>query len=283
MLRHLLIFICLTLMACGPAFESLPRLAQVEIDPDADMASARSEEDTVAPEDQTLADLVAQDTDAASVSTAPVDPTIAENDASTAAGNDPFGFLRRLRGGPVEPEAGPTEPATDPSVPVTDASEIAPGSLLPYGTLVRVCDIRKSDLGTEVARYPERGRGYRLYDTDPSSIDLRTHYLTGFQDKCARQFTAALAIFGETSVHEAVRYDRSNRDLAYTETDEAYERVKSRVCGVVRNEPCGEKHRRALDDTTVFVSVYERFVGNPRWADMLLHEGEVLTKALKER
>ncbi|WP_224825313.1 hypothetical protein [Cognatishimia sp. MH4019] len=317
-MRYLSIILCMGLLACGPALEDLPNINDVEVDPETASVEAVSTEEPLS-EGGLLSTIMEPEAEGESaVATAP----------TTAQG--PFGFLRRLRGGPSDPEmaeaptdetvqtveATPANPEDTEIAAVEPAAEAAPGrglgglfraalpqtpnaapdaaaadaipevprgTLLPYGTLARVCGLRGADLGTEVARYPERGRGYRLYDTNPSSTGLRTHFVTGFKDNCARQFTAALAIFGETETHEAVRYDRSNRDLAFTETDTAYEKLKSRVCRVGRETPCSDRRRAALDKNTVFVSVYERFLGNPRWADMLLHDGQVLAKDLKER
>ncbi|MEL7213775.1 MAG: hypothetical protein AAGK92_14015 [Pseudomonadota bacterium] len=320
-MRHLSIILCFCVLACGPALEDLPNIAEMDIDPDSAAVEAVSTET----EEGALSTILTPEAEGAPDDTAEGSVTMA-----SAAPQSPFGFLRRLRGGPSEPEvaARPTEDGTEPTdapspeaedTPVADAQpspedtprrglgslfrtampreaapdqgpdsvdatpEVPRGTLLPYGTLARVCGLRTADLGTEVARYPERGRGYRLYDTNPSSTGLRTHFLTGFDDNCARQFTAALAIFGGTETHEAVRYDRSNRDLAFTDTDTAYENLKSRICRVGKGKPCSDRRRAALDKDTVFVSVYERFLGNPRWADMLLHDGRVLAKDLKER
>ncbi len=321
-MRHLSIILCFGLLACGPALEDLPNIDEVEVDPDTASVEAVSAEDPL-PDGGILSTIfdadadgapeeTARDDTVATASTAPQGPfgllrrlrggpteqDAAETppdeaiqtpqtdpeDITAAAVEAPTEVAPRRGLGGLFRTALPQEPAAPVGDDTTDViPEVARGTLLPYGTLARVCGLRGADLGTEVARYPERGAGYRLYDTNPSSTGLRTHFVTGFKDKCARQFTAALAIFGETETHEAVRYDRSNRDLAFTETDTAYEKLKSRICRVGQREPCSERRRAALDKDTVFVSVYERFLGNPRWADMLLHDGEVLAKDLKER
>lgn len=327
-MRILPIIACLGLVACGPGLDDLPNIADVTVDPDATPVEALPSGDDIASDESVLERIVSDVTQSQGTQDEPVE--VASN-----AARSPFGFLRRIRGGPTGPtvaedsppdsgpiDTRPTDTAEDADPSATpegeviparaqapeptnrgglgglfraalpqggareradDTPEVALGTLLPYGALARVCDFRRADLGTEVARYPERGNGYRLYDTNPSSTGLRTHYLVGFNDKCARQFTAALAIFGSSETHEAVRYDRSNRDLPYTDTDNAYETLKSRVCRVSANTPCPEGRREALDRDTIFVSVYERFLGNPRWADMLVHDGQVLAKDLKER
>lgn len=271
-MRHLSIALCLGLLACGPALEDLPNIQDVDVDPDAE--AARSLATTASPEADggLLSALFSRPGEQGEKETASDQRSVATPPAGEPASEGLAGLFRAAM------------PAASGAAGGADiAPEVARGTLLPYGALARVCNLRRADLGKEVDRYPERGRGYRLYDTNPSSTGLRTHYVTGFDDNCARQFTAALALFGTTETHEAVRYDRSNKDLPFTETDNAYETLKTRVCRVGKGKPCSERRRSALDKSTVFVSVYERFLGNPRWADMLLHDGKVLAKDLKER
>jgi hypothetical protein len=61
----------------------------------------------------------------------------------------------------------------------------------------------------------------------------------------------------------------------YSDTDKAYETLKSRICKVPRRKPCGSRIGR-LEKDTVFVSVYERFGSNAHWKNLLLHDGAVL-------
>ena len=161
-----------------------------------------------------------------------------------------------------------------------DARDVTLGTVLPFGEIARVCDAKPRDMGAIVARAARKGRGYVLYDSVPESAAARTFYVTGFADNCPRQFTAALALFGEPLLHEQLRYGLPARDLPYSATDEAYEKVKARVCNVGRAKPCGPRISR-LEDTTTFVSVYENFGENARWNDILLHDGQVLAAALK--
>lgn len=164
-----------------------------------------------------------------------------------------------------------------------DAQLVSYGDTLPYGRIATVCGLSKSQLGQKVDQYPERGSGYTLYDSNPAAGGLRTHYLTGFKDGCARQFTSALAIFGSVETHQTVRYKKSNSDLPYSNSDTAFEKVKASVCKVGKGKPCSENGTDKLDKTMVFVSVYERFGTNPRWADILLYKGSVLAKDFKGR
>lgn len=206
----------------------------------------------------------------------------------------------------VNPEAAPTsqsEVANTPSVPQEpDAaagtkhksifgiqaakpkpaavSEIPPGTVLPYGKLARVCGLPKRDLGKKVLQYPEKRPQHRIYDTNPGSTAPRTFFVTGFGDGCARQFTASLAMFGSASMHEQLRYGLPADVQPYSDTDKAYEKLKSRVCKVPRKKPCGAKVNR-MEKNTVFLSIYERFGSNARWKNLLLHDGEVVAQDIK--
>ncbi|MFK7939814.1 MAG: hypothetical protein AB8B82_10565 [Roseovarius sp.] len=170
---------------------------------------------------------------------------------------------------------GITKPKPQPAV-----SEIPPGTVLPYGKLARICGVPKRDMGKQVAQFPENRPKHRIYDTAPGSTAPHTFYVTGFDDGCARQFTAALAMFGSVEMHELLRYGLPAEVQPYSDTDKAYETLKSRVCKVPRKKPCGTKISR-LGNGTVFISIYERFGSNARWKSLLLHDGEVLAQDIK--
>lgn len=172
--------------------------------------------------------------------------------------------------------------AKEPKPGAPDYRQVGPGVTLPFGEMARLCGAPAGKLGSRAAKYPERGRGYTLYDSAPGSTGMRNFYLTGFDDGCARQFTAALAIFGEPEIYEQIRYGAPSKTQPVAETDAAYERVKSRVCRVARGKPCGSRIRELSKDT-VFVSVYERFGSNARWKNVLLHDGEVVALDVKSR
>ena len=160
---------------------------------------------------------------------------------------------------------------------------VEPGTVLPFGEIGVACGVRGRALGKEVDRFPDKGKEYRLYDSNPSSTAPRTHYLTGFKDGCPRQFTAALALIGSPVLHEQMRYDPYNKDISITEADKAYERIKRRICKVPKGEPCPEKRVAALEKGMAFVTLYERFGSNASWEEVLLHNGQIAGSSLRKR
>jgi hypothetical protein len=153
----------------------------------------------------------------------------------------------------------------------------AAGAALPHGEIATVCGLNEDSLGTAIAAQS----GYVIRDPDPASVMPRTQYITGFPDGCARQFTGALAMFGDVGTHEVFRYQPSNADLEWSRTDLAYEEIKARICGAARGEPCGQALER-LGRRTTFVSIYETFGTNPVWADILIHDGAVVAMDFRE-
>jgi hypothetical protein len=175
--------------------------------------------------------------------------------------------------------SGPQSRAPRPGAP--DAREIPFGTTLPYGAIARVCGVPRRQLGKKIASYPERGSRYLVYDSNPGSTEPHSFYLTGFDDGCARQFTAALVLLGTPESYEQIHYGLSGDTQPVSDTDRAYEKVKSRVCKVRKGRPCGAQMRKLSRDT-VFVSVYERFGSNARWKNILLHDGEVVAMDMKD-
>lgn len=226
-------------------------------------------------------------------------------DAVAAPSEQAESLMERLSGGETEESApGATEPATqkrtgffgwlnrdtasakartsqdDAVLAALPPSEIAPGNVLPYGQVARICGLPKREFGKQIAQYPERSPVHFIYDSNPGNARPHTFYITGFADGCARQFTASMAMFGPVALHEQLRYGLPAEVQPYSDTDKAYEAVKARVCGVPRQKPCGSKVSR-LDRSTVFVSIYERFGSNPHWTNLLLHEGDILAQDQK--
>lgn len=159
-----------------------------------------------------------------------------------------------------------------------DAQDVPYGTLLPYGTVARVCEAGRKPLGRKIESAV--ASGYKLYDSDPDAAGLRTFYITGFDDGCPRQVTAAHVLLGEPSFYEQLRYGPAGQHLPLGETDAAYEKIKSGVCGVGRGKPCGSRMRQ-LERGTFFVNTYERVDDNAHWSELLVHDGVVVAAALK--
>ncbi|MDQ2093819.1 hypothetical protein [Rhodalgimonas zhirmunskyi] len=187
----------------------------------------------------------------------------------------------------AEPKADPrAEPRGEPRgglfsrskaarVTGPDARMAAPGEVLPFGTVARACHLGRGDLGREVAQYPEKRAKYRIYDSAPGNQALHNFYITGFDDGCPRQVTAALVVFGSASMYEALRYGLPENARSKRPTDAAYEKLKSGVCKVGRKKPCGNKIGQ-MEKTAVFLSVYNRFEGADGWSNLLVADGAVL-------
>ncbi len=159
-----------------------------------------------------------------------------------------------------------------------DARDVPFGTVLAFGEIARVCDARGKPLGKKVDSSGRRG--FTLYDSKPSVRDKHTFYLTGFEDNCPRQFTAANALFGAPSFYEQIRFSLAGKHLPYAETDKAYDKVKSSVCKSRKKEPCGNKIDK-MDSSTAFVSAYEFDEHNGKWKEFLIHDGAVLAAAIK--
>lgn len=151
------------------------------------------------------------------------------------------------------------------------------GDPVAYGKIAPVCGASRRDLGRKI----DSAGGFSIYDSDPSSTALRAHYITGFDDRCPRQFSAALVLTGTASMHEKVRYLPRNR-LDYNATDSAYEAIKASFCRVRHGKPCGGRLRQ-LDRVTTFITAYESFGSRPQWVEILLHDGEMTAIDFKAR
>ncbi|MDG1863111.1 MAG: hypothetical protein P8J02_07905 [Yoonia sp.] len=151
-----------------------------------------------------------------------------------------------------------------------DMPEVTSDMTLPFGEIALNCTVSKADLGQKV----DENAGYAIYDTMTNSASLRTHYVTGFKDKCVRQFSAATALIGDIGTHEVVRYLTSNAQHPYSAADTAYEQIKASFCGAGQGQPCGRKLNQFARNTT-FITAYESFEDNAEWADMLLYNGDV--------
>lgn len=192
-------------------------------------------------------------------------------------------FLGQLFGGAGSAGGGLLEAMTPaPAAPVVrtgpDARLITFGESVPYGEIATICNVPSGSLGSVVANVS----GYKIYDSSPNGTALRPHFITGFDDGCARQFTAALSLTGDVGTHEVVRYLPANRNMPYSTTDNAYEAIKASFCRVSHGTPCGAR-LDALAGNTTFLTAYEKFGAHPRWVEILLHDGEVKAIDFKSR
>jgi hypothetical protein len=262
------------LAACGDPLDQIDRLSDVAL-ADEQIAALVPEPGDQADDAPVLPVLVADAAAAAGDGSDGAEAADLIDDAPVVATAAPArtGFL-----GLFAPPAGAsaTNSAAITASVGPDAREIAPGQLLPYGEIATVCGKPESALGQPIAA----ASGLAIYDSAPGSIALRSHFITGFPDGCARQFSAALAMFGDVGTHEVVRYQPSNAGIAFSETDLAYEEIKGRVCGVPSGQPCGAR-LEDLGRNTAFVTVYERFGSGPVWADILIHDGAVVAMDFK--
>ena len=243
----------LALAACGDPLRDIERLSDIEL-ADTQSISALPSEEELARETGVLTDLLASRPD----------PVETPRDAAPERRGSLLGWL--TRGAAV---------ADNPAV-----EDLPAGAAPAFGQVSSACHMRGQPLGQKVETSNTRGQTYKIYDSAPGSTAPRPFYITGFADNCPRQITAALALFGDVAMHEQLRYGQPSEQYPYSETDQAYETIKSRICRVGAGKPCG-KRLETLARDTVFISVYERFTDNGRWADILLHDGEVMAAALK--
>lgn len=163
--------------------------------------------------------------------------------------------------------------------PETDAISDAP---LKFGEVGVACGIKRQNMGKQVDKTPKKGRAlFKLFDTEPGSIQQRTQYITGFADGCARRFIASLVLFGAPDLHETHRYSSALKSVPYSGTDNAYEKIKLSMCGVGRGKPCPDARARKLAKTTSFVTVYPTFGGNADHLEILLHNGRLIASGVQ--
>lgn len=209
--------------------------------------------------------------------------------AKTAEVQSPAGEDVALAAIAPKPEVAPAVPKTGgffsrliPVAPTETAKSNLPevdyGTVLPYGVIARNCAAKRQPLGRKVDSNSDSG--YTLFDSKPGTAGKRTFYITGFDDGCPRQVTAAQVLLGAPSLYEQLHYGPAGQHLAFGETDKAYEKVKGSVCGVRKGKPCGAKMKK-LERDTVFVNAYERLNDNTRWSEQLIHDGEVVASEMK--
>ena len=116
--------------------------------------------------------------------------------------------------------------------------------------------------------------GFRLHDPAPDTVTLRTVRITGFADRCARDVTGAVVLFGQPDLYELTR--AAQEDFEPGPTDHAYDALKARLCGGA--VPCAALQRRA-----VFVTAHGRAGDDRRWLQLLLADHDLLASEVKTR
>lgn len=161
-------------------------------------------------------------------------------------------------------------------------STVQPGEVLPFGVVGIACEAKPAAQGELVDKFPREGRAvWKLYDTDPASTGARTQFITGFDDKCPRQITASLVMFGSAALHEVHRYAKARKDVSWSEADAAYEVIKAKSCGVGKGVGCPAARLPALEHSMAFVSVYKTFGGSGDWLELLLADGALVTDQIR--
>ncbi|MCF2869669.1 hypothetical protein L0664_01200 [Octadecabacter sp. G9-8] len=288
-MRQILLSLGMAVMlsACGDPLRNVTRLSAVDVG-----ASAATVTQTPAEATNTGGGLFSR-----LLNRAPQDPTNAAIEAALAdasVATEPSGdasdevtevaTVQSTQDRPRRGLAGLFRRSPDTDVPRSgpDTQDVSAGTVMPFGEIARVCDIRGRALGTQV----DTGGPFKIYDTIPNSTAPRPFYITGFDDNCARTFTGAVVVTGDVETHEFVRYRPSNERIPYSTTDNAYEALKASVCRVGRGQPCGERTAR-MDSNTHFITVYNFFGGTfsavpTKWAQILVHDGEVVAMSIKD-
>lgn len=290
----------IALAACSDPLESIEKLSDIDLQTDQSVSALPTEQE-LSRDGSVISDLWNQSRDEDTVQPQGVETPSDANaqDATKVAAFEPnatsgpdqtkqrgvVGWLARLAATSDRVESDELG-ATSQSARTArrngnpEVRDVPFGTVLAFGEVARVCEARAKPLGQRIATSETRGQVYKIFDTAADSAAPRTFYVTGFSDACPRQFTAALALFGDVGMHEQLRYGQPSTEYPYSVTDEAYEKIKSRICRVGKGKPCG-KRLENLSRSTVFVSVYENFADNGQWADILLHDGAVVATAMK--
>ena len=267
--RAAVLLAALALAACVDPMRDIERLSDADL---AEGEAARMAEAADSPAvggEGFLGQLLGGGTGGGPAEDAPETET--EDEVTLAAAAPAPAPRRGLFGGLFDARAEPTPDQSGP-----DAVRVPEGMAVPYGAVGTNCAVRRGQMGTRVLAQS----GFEIWDTNPTTTALRTHYITGFDDGCARQFSGALVIASDVGTHEVVRYSDVTVDQPYSEVDTAYEEIKSAFCRVQPRQPCGAR-LEALGQRTAFLTVYETFGSGPSWVEILLHDGAVAAVARK--
>ncbi|ALI56906.1 hypothetical protein [Celeribacter marinus] len=161
-------------------------------------------------------------------------------------------------------------------------STVQPGEVVAFGTVGVACEAKPAAQAKLVDKFPREGRAvWKLYDTDVSSTQARTQFITGFDDNCPRQITASLVMFGSAALHEVHRYSKARKKAPWSLADKEYEVIKSKTCGVGKGVNCPAQNLPKLESHMAFVSVYETFGGTGAWLELLVSDGKLISDEVR--
>lgn len=161
-------------------------------------------------------------------------------------------------------------------------STVQPGEVVAFGTVGVACEAKPAAQAKLIDKFPREGRAvWKLYDTDVSSTQARTQFITGFDDNCPRQITASLVMFGSAALHEVHRYSKARKKAPWSLADKKYEVIKSKTCGVGKGVNCPAQNLPKLESHMAFVSVYETFGGTGAWLELLVSDGKLISDEVR--
>ncbi|WP_116133810.1 hypothetical protein [Tropicimonas sp. IMCC34043] len=139
------------------------------------------------------------------------------------------------------------------------------------GPVVKVCGVKGRSLGRKVADAPG---GWSLHDPAPGAMSVRAFAITGFKDRCARQITGAVAVFGSSELYEVLHFGTLGRRHREDPVAVAYAKLRAGACGTATGR-CPPRGQAALSRNVVFVTIYPS-AGSIEHIDLLLSRGRLL-------
>jgi hypothetical protein len=198
---------------------------------------------------------------------------------------------------PPAPEVTPAESTVAVAVPVEEterprrglfgprranapvSAEVSPAATegpAAFGAFRSACGLSSRALGKQV----DQAAGFKLYDSDPNALTPRAFYVTGFSDRCAREFVGSVALFGTIQLYELVHFGGGAPSPEAGSTGAAYRKIRQRSCGAARKGVCSASGTKALEKDTAWLNVYGQ-KGRSTYHEVLLSRGAVVADTVK--
>ena len=145
-----------------------------------------------------------------------------------------------------------------------------------FGSFRTACGLSNRALGKKV----DQAAGFKLYDSDPAALTPRAFYVTGFADRCAREFIGSVALFGTIQVYELVHFGGGAPNPEVGLTGAAYRKIRQRSCGAARKGVCSASGTQSLARNTAWLNVYGQ-KGRSTYHEVLLSRGKVVADIVK--